>query len=167
MNGSEQKSKIQDFISRLEKLDPGSRAILKRSAGRTLSESNRGALPLFYRLLPPGVGEYQQEIYFMVSTLYPLADAGGHGDLGEALRKAREARPSNSKGVDRRIQILLDSDEGQLAFRLRQTINYLKSCGVRVDWTLLLEDLLFWSYPERRVQRRWAQSYYKISFESE
>lgn len=166
MSEHEPKPKIAAFIQRLENLDAGSRARLKRSAGRTISEASPGALALFYGLLPPGTPESQHEIYFMVATLHPLAEPGGQGDFGAALRKAKASNASNSKGVDRRIQVLLDSDEVQLAFRLRQAVNYLKSCEVRLNWPLLLEDLLYWNYPERRVQRRWAQSYYAENLEA-
>jgi CRISPR system Cascade subunit CasB len=153
----ERLSPIPLFVERLQQMDAGQRARLKRSAGCTLAES-RGALGLFYRLLPAGVPPGQHEAFFLVATLFPLADGGGTGDLGAALRRAREA--SGAPGVDRRVEILLDSDEQQLAFRLRQAVRFLHSNRVRVDWPGLLGDVLEWRRYGRGVQKRWARSYF-------
>jgi CRISPR system Cascade subunit CasB len=157
MAEQEYSPQVQLFIEKLDRLDAGDRARLKRNAGRTLAES-RNALGLFYHLLPPGVSEYQQETYFLVATLYPLAEGGAHGNLGESLRRARIAQ--NKAGLDRRIEILLDADSNQLPFRLRQTIHFLQSSRVRVNWPQLLTDLLFWNVPSRSVQLRWALAYF-------
>lgn len=149
--------KVTLFFDGLQRLDAGDRARLKRCAGQSLAEA-RNVLGLFFHLLPPDVPYFQQETYFLVATLYPLAEEGGQGNLGASLQQARQ--PNNQKGLDRRVNILLDSNESQLAFRLRQVIHFLKSSQVRIAWPLLLEDLLSWTHPSRPVQRRWAQTYY-------
>jgi CRISPR system Cascade subunit CasB len=148
---------IQLFIEKLGRLDAGDRARLRRNAGRTLAEA-RNALGLFYRLLPPGVSEYQHATYFLVATIYPLAEGGAHGNLGESLRRARMVQ--NTAGLDRRIEILLDADSNQLPFRLRQVIHFLQSNRVHVNWPQLLADLLRWNTPSRPVQQRWARAYF-------
>jgi CRISPR system Cascade subunit CasB len=158
MNGSESDQRVAQFIERLGRLDSGGRAHLKRNAGHSLEEARQDGLALFYRLLPPGVPEYQQATYFLAATLYPSVDDGGTGDLGAALRRARNE--SNGKGLDRRVIALLDADESQLAHRLRQGLHFLQSNRVRVNWISLLEDLLAWSSPWRGVQRRWARAYF-------
>ncbi|MBP8998351.1 MAG: type I-E CRISPR-associated protein Cse2/CasB [Anaerolineaceae bacterium] len=145
------------FISRLENLDVGGRARLKRNAGKTLAEAH-DVLALFYGLLPAGLPAYQEEIYFLLATLYPLAEGGTELDFGASLLKARNL--TNSKGLDSRVENLLDADLTQLHFRLRQTIHFLHSCRVRVNWQQLLEDLLQWDHPDRYVQKRWARSYF-------
>lgn len=148
---------VKKFVERLDSLDPGARARLKRNAGKSMAES-RDALVLFYGLLPHGVPQYQEETYFLVATLYPLAEGGGRGDLGTALRRARQEK--NAKGLDRRVEILLDADVSQLPFRLRQAIRFLASNRVRVNWPLLLQHLLHWTNPNRFVQQAWARSYF-------
>jgi CRISPR system Cascade subunit CasB len=157
MSEREPNPKVAAFFQRLERLDAGGRARLKRRAGQPLAEG-LDVLGLFYSLLPPGVPVLQEELYFLVATLYPLAESGGKGDLGATLYQARQ--PNNAKGMDRRVEILLDADETQLPFRLRQAIRLLQSNRVRVNWPGLLEDLLYWTHPERRVQKRWARSYF-------
>ncbi len=156
MNQSDQ---IDAFFERLERLDAGGRARLKRNAGNSLTES-RAALGLFYSLLPPGVPVYQEETYILVATLYTLAEGDGQGNLGAALRRARTK--DNAKGLDRRVEILLDADEGQLSFRLRQAIRFLHASRerARVNWPRLLKDLLRWNSPKRFVQEQWARSYF-------
>jgi CRISPR type I-E-associated protein CasB/Cse2 len=148
---------VCSFFERLERLDPGERARFKRYAGKQLAES-RSVLGLFYRILPPDVPSYQHEAFFLAATLYPLADGGAEGNFGESLRRAKAVK--NAKGLDRRMEVLLNADETQLPFRLRQAIRFLQSCRVRVNWPALLQDLLSWSHPKHMVQRRWAQSYF-------
>ena len=150
--------RITDFIKRLGELDAGGRARLKRCAGQRLAEASGSALRRFYSLLPPGVSRFQEEVYFLVATIYPLADDGGTGNFGISLRQARQA--SNSQGLDRRVEILLDADENQLPFRLRQATRFLASNQVRVNWPQLLADLLYWTHPARFVQQNWARSYF-------
>jgi CRISPR system Cascade subunit CasB len=150
-------SRSSGFIARLEKTDAGDRARLKRNAGKTIAEAHE-AMGLFYGLLPPGVSHYQEEVYFLVATLFPLAEGGGKGDFGNHLVIAQNSK--NSKGLDRRVEILLDADLNQLHFRLRQSVHFLQSCRVHVNWVQLLDDLLQWNHPDRFIQQRWARSYF-------
>ena len=157
--------RIVQFIENLAGLDAGERARLKRNAGNTLAQARHTALGLFYKALPSGVPRYQEEAYFLVATLYPLADSGGSGNLGTALRRAQDTQ--NKAGLDRRIEALLDADEEQLPFRLRQAIRYLYSKRTPVDWAKLLKDLLSWTHPDRFVQKEWARTYFAQQFQAE
>lgn len=155
---NEQEALTATFVQRLNVLDAGDRARFKRNAGKRLAEADHGALTLLFGLLPHGVPTWQEEMYFLVATLFPLAEGGGTGDLGTSLRRARA--PQRQKGLERRLAALLDADEAQLPFRLRQTVHLLQSARAPVNWPVLLQDLLRWNHPERHVQRRWARSYY-------
>ena len=148
---------VVEFCQRLATLQAGDSASLRRCAGKPLAEASE-ALGLFYRILPHGVTPLQEETYFLVATLSTLADGGSVGDMGVLLSRARTDK--NAKGLDRRIAIVLDADESQLPFRLRQAVRYLRSSRVGVDWPLLLSDLLYWSHPDRFIQKKWARSYY-------
>jgi len=150
-------ARIEAFCGRLQALDAGERARLKRCAGRSLAESPE-TLGLFYRLLPPGIPERDEETYFLVATLYPLAGAADAGSFGASLSRARN--PQNERGLDRRVETLLDSDEAQLPVRLRRAIHFLQSQAVGVDWPRLLRDLLLWTHPDRFVQKAWARAYF-------
>jgi len=157
MSPSNLDPRVVDFCERLTRLDAGERARLKRNAGRTLAESHN-ALGLFFRLLPPNVPRIHEETYFLVATLFPLAESGNEGNLGSALRQVHD--PRGAQGLDRRVEILLDADGQQLAFRLRQTIRFLESKRGVVNWPQLLQDLLAWGHPKRYVQERWARAYF-------
>jgi CRISPR system Cascade subunit CasB len=150
--------KIKAFLDKLAALDAGDKARLKRDAGKTLAEAR--SIGLFYRLLPHGLSPAQEETYFLVATLYPLAEGGGTGNLGGALHQVRD--PQNHKGLDRRVEVLLDSDATQLPFRLRQAVKFCRSNRVHVDWQRLLEDLLRWNRPNRPVQKQWARGYFAL-----
>lgn len=151
-------SRITTFIERLKRLEAGDRAKFKRDAGKTLAEAS--SIGSFYRLLPYGLTPAQEEIYFLLATLYPIAESGGGGNLGASLHRARD--PKNHKGLDRRVEILLDADATQLGFRLRQAVKLLKSKRVRVNWLQLLSDLLKWNSPYRTVQKQWARAYFAL-----
>lgn len=155
------------FLGRLRHLSRGERAILRRNAGRTIAEA-RNAAGLFYRILPP-VHKAQEEIYFLVATLYGYNDRSHRGDLGATLRDVKAA--AGSESIDRRMAILLDAafdrgadgcpGGGELSYRVWQAVKLAASRQVGVNWELLLKDLLAWSYPEKRVQKRWARSYFQ------
>lgn len=146
------------FVTGLEALEPADRARLRRNAGKELGEA-RGAVGLFYSLLPHDVPARHEESFFLVSTLYPLSRHVADGrDFGHALRRVRT--PANAKGLDRRLERLLDADREQLSFRLRQALHYLSSQRGHVDVATLLVDLIAWNRIHRPVQRRWAASYH-------
>lgn len=159
---------MSDFVNRLSKLDRGECAILRRNAGLTIAES-RGALGLFYRLLPSGIGTGREEIFFLVATLYPLNERRMSGDFGQTIRTLKQKTGRDS--LDRRMAILLDSQfdlvggrtpgGGELAFRLRQAVKLAAGHEIGIDWPLLLRDLTWWTDPDRRVQKRWARSYFR------
>lgn len=151
-------SRIVEFCDRLSRLDTGERGRLKRCAGKTLVEARSDGMTQFYDALPYNVPGFQRETYFLVASLYPFTDSTASGDLGSSLRRAQTA--TSAKGLGRRMQILLDSDETQLPYRLRRVIYLLQSSRVGVCWPQLLDDLLHWTHPSRYVQRRWAQSYF-------
>jgi len=148
-------TRITEFCARLAQLDAGEKARLKRNAGRTLAESRRVADIFFNKLLPRGLSKKQEDYYFLVATLYPLADGGGSGSLGASLRRARE-----SDSLDRRVVALLDADDAHLPFRLRQMVRFLYSKRQAVNWELLLRHLLAWNSEKRWVQEKWARDYF-------
>lgn len=156
------------FLSRLSGLDRGELAILKRNAGNTIAES-RGASTIFYRILPAGVADGRnEEVYFLIATLYGHNGFMTKGDLGTTMRRVKTK--SGSDSIDHRIAVLIDSDMdlidghkpggGELAYRLRQSVKLANGHEVGVDWLQLLKDLERWQYPEKRVQKAWARSYF-------
>ena len=146
-----------EFCDRLEQLDAGERARLKRNAGRTLAESHN-VLGLFFRLLPPNVPASRKRPTFWLPHSFLWPTVAAKGNLGDALCQVTrcQVRP----GLDRRVEVLLDANQEQLPFRLRQAIRFLYSKRGTVNWPQLLQDLLAWDHPKRYVQENWARAYF-------
>ena len=153
--------RITEFCAKLARLDAGDKARLKRNAGNTLAESRRVSGLFLNHLRPHDLPRYQEWAYFLVATLYPLnSDGSGQGSLGTALRTVRPADEKKAKSLDRRFEILLDSDKAHLHFRLRQMVKFLYSKRVSINWPLFLKHLLAWNSEKRWVQERWARDYF-------
>lgn len=166
MQERETDERIAIFINRLGTLETGEKARLKRDAGKTITEAQN--MGLFYRILREiyGLSPAQEEMYFLVATLYPLADnSNSVGNFGAVLHRIRAAKQRSNeptKSLDRRIEVLLDADISQLPFRLRQAVKLLISTEkeVYINWQKLLEDLLKWNWPSRSIQKEWAHEYF-------
>ncbi len=151
---------IAEFIEALGRLDAAGRARLKRNAGRTLGEA-RDVHRVFYQALPYTVAgrSFEEEAYFLVATLFPLADPRSTPvSLAATLRRVRQSRDSAS--LDRRFQTLLDSEREHLPFRLRQAVRLAAASEQPIAWGQLLTDLLAWDHPDHYIQLRWARDYF-------
>lgn len=161
-----EETREEQYIERIEGLDAGDLAMLRRGCGER--DPVEGRCPWLLSIIH---GVATEATAFLVASLlaqYKTVDirAGRHridGDFGVTWRRA--VAGNSSKSIRRRFHILLDADydpwtgEGDLPYRLRQTVRYAASKGVGVDWPTLLTDLKFWSQPEKRVQKRWARSF--------
>lgn len=168
----------------------GRLAQLKRNVGEPLP--GRG-VSWFYGTLYNGntkIRLARADEYFLVATIFDLnrfpPDFGvlHERSLGASMRQA-VARGANEDSTGRRLQILLDADyeeefgkdgrisnlaTSELAFRLRQTVQWLAGQQVGVDFAHLLADLCNWvpsqkyiaKYGDRRVQKKWAREFYNV-----
>ncbi|MGE5583586.1 MAG: type I-E CRISPR-associated protein Cse2/CasB [Bacillota bacterium] len=164
------------FIDQLQKLNRGELARLRRNAGNCIAESRQCA-GIFYRILSPEImASREEELYFLVATLYGLNKYSFQGDFGKTLKGVQAV--TKSKNLDRRVTILLDSQFdvidgfrigcGEVAYRLRQLVRLAEGHQIGVDWTRLLYDLTKWNAPEKWVQKQWARSYFgEIKFENQ
>jgi CRISPR system Cascade subunit CasB len=177
-NDTKVSSPATEFVDRLATLPRGELAILKRNANNTLSES-RNAIGIFYRLLPPSKQNGpDEEIYFLVATLYGCNKYSGTGDFGLVMRRVKGSTgDAVGSGVDRRMSILLDSEfglidgyrhgGGEMAYRMRQCVLLAGNKEVGIDWEQLLHDLCRWQQPGKRVRKQWARSYFGIQASQE
>lgn len=156
-----------EFIERVEALDAGRLAALRRGCGER--DSVEGRCPWLIGLIQ---GAASESTAFLVASLlaqYSTADvkAGRHRSSGDFGRTWKLALAGNgSESIKRRFHILLDAEfdpwtgDGDLPYRLRQMVRYAASKGVGVEWPLLLTDLKFWNDPQKRVQKRWARTFF-------
>ncbi len=164
-----QERQAQTFIAALQQLDAGGRARLKRNAGRPLTEA-RDIHRVFFQALPNDVDPRQDDIFFLIATLFPLVPhRATTGNLGASLRQVRLVRSTSDNqmnSLDRRFQALLDSDREQLRFRLGQAVRLIAAerDQATLNWEQLLRDVLQWEHPDHYVQLRWARDYFVGSF---
>jgi len=162
-----EKTPEQQFVERIEKLDTGELAMLRRGCGER--DPVEGRCPW---LIAHIYGVASEPTAFLVASLlaqYKTSDirVGNHrieGNFGITWKQA--VAGTDSESIRRRFHILLDADydpwtgDGDLPYRLRQMVRYAASKGVGADWPTLLIDLKFWNRPERYVQKRWAGSFF-------
>jgi len=151
------------FVEWLERLKAQkawtpARAALRRSLAFPL-----GAYPKAMPYVEPFVREegWKREAHYLVAALYALKD--GEHQKGRTLARALREKAQESDSVEKRFLALLDADRDQIAFRLRQAVGLVEG---GLDFAQLLDDLLRWFGPERRVQARWAKEFYGVSEEA-
>jgi len=163
----EEKTNEQEFIRRVESLDAGRLAMLRRGCGER--DPVEGRCPWLVGLVH---GAASEATAFLVASLlaqYSTADtrAGRHRIVGDFGRTWRLAIAGNdSESIRRRFNTLLDAEydsrtgDGDLPYRLRQMVRYAASRGAGVDWPRLLADLRYWDHPDKPVQKQWARSFF-------
>lgn len=158
----ENKTRGKRFVDWLESLRRGSSWPAARAALRRSLAFRPGAYPPAMPYVEPFVqheGEegWKRNAYYLVASLYALKD-GEHGtgrSLARALYEAQKQRDSQS--IEKRFLALLDADEDQIAYRLRQAVLLVEG---KLDFGQLLDHLVSWFHPDRWVQARWAREFY-------
>ena len=155
----------------------GRLAVLRRNAGEPLADA-RGVMWI-YDLLNRFSSVYGYETLFLTATLIALdrpflkKERSFTGSLGRTMAVMKAAPGANVESLERRFAILLDADydpqtgEGELPFRLRQTVKLIVSSGAGIDWPQLLSDLRGWNDPDKTVQKRWAKHFYAPALKAE
>ena len=157
------KERYKSFFQRLNALDTGNRAALRRSAGVMLGEADGNAVTAFFRVLPAWVPEEQTERWFAAACLRCLWDAGQESEapleklIGYAMRSGEL-----SDSMAHRVEVLMDTEwasDGFLLTKLTRLVKLLQRKTEMIpDVSQLLEDLLYWNGDKQTVQRRWART---------
>ena len=104
-------------------------------------------------------GSSKEKIYYLIAALFAYHQISTEqGNFGNHMRNA--IIEGNEDSTERRFTILLNAHFDELPDYLRQSVSYLKSKDVPINWQQLFEDLLYWDHPERFVQRNWANSFW-------
>jgi CRISPR system Cascade subunit CasB len=171
VRGPREEQRVRDrrFIAALEQLVPRSEEGSERRGDRKTPEANVRAFATVYRAL--GGAElplWEEEPYFVVAPLFASYPEGSWRQAEGARREARDLGASfarlrdrsESESIEKRFQALLDSDAEDLPVHLRHAVSLLRAHDVPIAWDLLLDDLRRWDATDRRVQRKWARSYW-------
>lgn len=187
-------SRHQNFVEYLmslhERDDRGALAHLRRGLGKPLGS----VVDMFPYIVPwtHDLFEAQANMYYLVAALFayhPMnTDNGNFGDtclqISHSARskhsKAQEGEQDKEKGkkydtpendsLTKHFMALLNAHVDDLDVHLRRMIALAKSNDIPVNWAQLLDDICKWDHPERYIQRRWANAYWKgydIEHESE
>ncbi|MBO1437421.1 type I-E CRISPR-associated protein Cse2/CasB [Meiothermus sp. CFH 77666] len=161
--------KAVNFIGFLWKLDRKAFAHLRRSL-RDEPGHYIGAIPYVEPFTLGDTPSWVRQMYYLVAGLFayverPLEPSGSarkplEQNLGESMARLYVLK-ERSPSIERRFIRLLDADHEQLPSRLRQTVTLLKSNDIPIGWEQLLDDLGYWRSEQRRVQHRWARSFYQ------
>jgi CRISPR system Cascade subunit CasB len=155
------------FIDRLQKLaegqERGALASLRRGLGQP-----PGTVADMYRYVEPFLGEqgsgarFKESAFYLVAALFALhPKSTDEGNIGTHLAKTRT--DSGADALERRFTALLAAHPDDLPEYLRQSISFLKSKDVPVNWNQLLWDLQNWEKredPKYSVQKKWARSFW-------
>jgi CRISPR system Cascade subunit CasB len=149
------------FIEYLTSLSEnrGALAALRRGLGQPPG-TVASMYPYVVRWLPAEAYPWQEAAYYMVAALFAYHPAeGGVGNMGDHLACTRQPQVDDT-AIERRFTALLAAHPDDLGFYLRQTISFLRSKEVPVNWSRLLADVLAWDHPDRYVQQQWARSFW-------
>ena len=158
------------FITYLQSLadqeDRGALAALRRGLGQppgTIPEM----FPYVVNQLPDNAypGSWTEKSYYLIASLFALhPDSASEGNLGTHFSRTLDrANPDRNAATERRFNTLLTAHPDDLHYYLRQSISYLRSKEVAVNWHQLMGHLLQWDHPEKRtaVQKRWANQFWR------
>ncbi|PRY64141.1 CRISPR type I-E-associated protein CasB/Cse2 [Vreelandella songnenensis] len=149
-----------------------------------LNEKNRGAIARLRHSLAQPIGEdpnavaiverfvgterdvddpYRQALY-LIAGLYANHPKQSGTTLAEAFGALWRERHNPS--IEQRFIVLLESDEQQLAVRLRQAIALLASDDYGFNYVQLMADIALWLDPFRKeyrwqaMRQRWGREFY-------
>ena len=152
----------KQFFERLNLLNSGERASLRREAGNMLHEADGKAMVTFFRCLPQGVDRKQEEKWFAIACLRCMWDAGEEGIKPLESVFAEEINNLSDSTIHR-IEYLLDTkwdSDGYMLTKLTRLIKMIlqKTNTDSIDFSSLLDDLIWWNSENQSVQRKWAKA---------
>jgi len=154
---------MSGFVEWLEKTSEKNskiKAVLRRSLA-----FNPGAYIEAYPYIEPFVkGEsnsLRREAHYLVAGLWAMnMQKERTGELMTLGRASAAYKNSNkSESTERRFITLLDADQDQLSYRLRQMVALLKDYSI--DFEVLLKGILNWNDDRKRTQNAWARDFYQ------
>ncbi len=153
-------AEYENFFSELQKCTAGERASFRRNCGKLLKEADGQAMMAFYRCLPRQTPQWQEERWFAAACFSCLWDAD---QRGEPIENIFSELKDDSDSIEHCLASLLDlswESDGYLLGKMCRIIKMIKSKGMIVDCSLLLDDLIYWNSSKQSVQRKWARAMY-------
>ena len=152
--------RVEGFIKHLGRLahpetgDTGAMAALRRSLA-----FEPGTYAKSFPYVEPFVfgDDWSRKALYLAAGLFAEHQKHQPGrPFARVLAGVKQERGSES--LEQRFLALLDADEDQIAYRLRQSVRLASEHPF--DWVRFTEDLLNWFHRDRLVQVNWARAYF-------
>jgi len=152
--------RVEGFIEHLRRLahpetgDTGAMAALRRSLA-----FEPGTYAKSFPYVEPfvsGDGWPRKALYLAAGLFAEHQKHQPSRPFARVLAEVKQERGSES--LEQRFLALLDADEDQIAYRLRQNVRLVSEYPF--DWVGFTKDLLNWFHPDRFVQVNWARDYF-------
>lgn len=153
-------STLIEMLEEMAKKESKVRAVLKRSIA-----FDPGAYPPAFQYVERRLGDdeskWKRTVYYLAAGLWAqhFREGRGAGQNFPVVCGALYDANDKSASIEKRFIALLDADEGQLAYRLRQMLSLLKDYAI--DFDVLCKDLLSWNHTDKFIQIRWAKAFYR------
>lgn len=174
MTASRPQTRASALVAHLQELaareDRGALAALRRGLGK-----DPGTVPEMYPHVEPylqGASKLETEAAYLVASLFglhpvawdPAAAHPWNTSFGWSLHSIRfRTDGSEDEGVARRLLATLSGGAEALPTHLRQMLSLLHSRQdtAPIDWVQLYWDALRWEEVDHRVQRSWAETFWR------
>lgn len=151
------------FFLRLNKLGTPEKCALKRAVGKTIQEANPHALAAFYKCMPFDVPRWQEERWFTIACLRCLWNetANSVAPLEKVVSRmisSGDLYESTGHKIEQILDTTWDSD-GYLLTKITRLVKTIraKESAMPIDFSTLLQDLIYWNAQSQSTQRRWAR----------
>lgn len=154
-------SSLLEWLEDLNSRDKKVRAVLRRSLAFDPG-TYVPSYPYVERFTTKGPGSWERSVAYLIAGLWASNWREGPGSSRLSLATAALRHwdsTGKSPSVEQRFMNLLDADQDQLPYRLRQMVKLLNDQSI--DFHALQKDLSYWSDVQRRVQGRWAREFYR------
>jgi len=155
--------KFVSFVLNIIKKDRGARAALRRGDHETTEFQS-------WEFLAPWCDlerENERRAFALVASSIARVSPENDGDLGlgRALASAyssekRRHQEQSSPAHTRLRRLIACKSAGEVIKFLRSTFRLLESRGVRIKYSEVLRDLLFFSHHGEKIKARWAKNFY-------
>ncbi len=115
--------------------------------------------------MPQRIGAWGKLTYYLTAALFAAHQLHiDKGNLGTHFHKLLDPHNTDAnKPIERRFTYLLAAHPEDLHFHLRQSIAFLRSKEVEINWEQLMWDIYYWNDPNERskVQENWAGRFWQ------
>ncbi|MEV8391803.1 MULTISPECIES: type I-E CRISPR-associated protein Cse2/CasB [unclassified Streptomyces] len=95
-------------------------------------------------------------------TPLPMPEWWKRPNLGSSLAQGVNKKLLKPTTAEEDLHLMVRQSSEALQVRLPALTQHLLSGGVRIDWSVLLDDLSWWNKDRDRVATRWLESYFRV-----